>query len=58
MNNASIRFCLGGGGAITFTKYGIFISCTNEMDILWYNVYKSGLDLKNVFVGYSETCLF
>ena len=52
-----LSFCLfaflrregGGGGvqwvgAITFTKYGIFTSCTNEMDILWYNLYKSKLD--------------
>ena len=58
---ACLFFCGGGGqwvGAITFTKNEIFTSCTNEMDILWYNLYKSRLDLKNVFVGYSETCLF
>ena len=33
----------GGGqwvGAITFTKDGIFTSCTNEMNILWYKLYK------------------
>ena len=66
MNNAFIlfvlSFCLfvslrGGGGqwvgAITFTKDGIFTSCTNEMSILWYNRYR-----KIIFVGNSETCLF
>ena len=45
---------LGHFWAITFTKDGIFKSCTNEMNILWYNLYKSSL----VFVGNSETCLF
>ena len=33
----------GGGAAIKLTKDGIFASCTNEMNILWYNLYKSSL---------------
>ena len=39
----------GGGwvGAITFTKERIFTSCTNEMNILWYNLEQSSLDLEN-----------
>ena len=44
--------CGGGGGgrggqwvqAITFTKDRIFTSCTNGMNILWYNLYQSSLD--------------
>ena len=50
----ALFFFFGGGGvwggqwvgAITFTKDGIFTSCTvtNEMNILWYNLYKSSLD--------------
>ena len=40
----------GGGGvnglgkSITFHKEGIFTSCTNEMNILWYNLYKGRSD--------------
>ena len=43
-------FLAGGGGggqwvgAITFTKDRIFTSCTNEMNILWYNLYQSSLN--------------
>ena len=51
-----LSFCsfvfLGGGGggvnglgqSITFNKEGIFTSCTNEMNILWYNLYKGRSD--------------
>ena len=42
---------VGGGGwggqwvgAIIFTKDGIFTSCTNKMNILWYNLYRSSID--------------
>ena len=44
--NVYLRGGLGGWGwfqwvgAITFTKDRLFTSCTNEMNILWYNLYK------------------
>ena len=38
------RWGNGFGQSITFNKEGIFTSCTNEMNILWYNLYKGRSD--------------
>ena len=40
----------GLGQSITFIKEGIFTSCTNEMNILWYNLYKGRSDEEDLFL--------
>ena len=52
---ACVCVCGGGGfnglgQSITFTNDGIFTSCTNEMNILSYNLYKGRSDKENLFL--------